>query len=180
MDIANITNRTITPPVQRSAAKANRGNFAAQPQEAYGVSGNNGATPIISPLLQLRLDHENWKGQQEPQVLPESQGRTEENMNYLAQRYAGSLTMFQKMEALDTMREMGILTREQWNSFYGELTLKSVPAGRATIRGEEFAEGANDAFSRAMAQQEIELYRLSPLAKAETLEDLFAWTKDLF
>lgn len=179
MDIASITNRTITPSVQRSAAKAGKSDFAAQPKSAYGVSGTNGATPIISPLLQLRLDYDNWKGQQEPQVLPESQGRTEENMNYLAQRYSGTLTMFQKIEALDTMFDMGILTAERRNSFYGNLTLRNFSAGQATIRSEAFEEAADDAFSRAMGQQETELYRLSPLARSETLEDLFAWAEDL-
>lgn len=179
MDIASITNRTITPPARRSAAKASKSGFATRPKSAYGVSGTNGATPIISPLLQLRLDYDNWKKQQEPQVLPESQGRTEENMNYLARRYSGSLTMFQKIEALDTMFDMGILTVEQRNTFYGDLTLKNFSAGQATIRSKAFAEAADDAFSRAMAQQEIDLYRLSPLAKSETLKDLFAWTEEL-
>lgn len=176
MDIANVTSINISQPVQRSAAKANKSNFAAQQQSAYGVSGSNGATPIISPLLQLHLDYENWKSQQEPQVLPESQGRTEENMNYLAQRYFGPLTIFQKMEALDTMFDMGILTTEQRSSFYGESKLINFSTG---LRSELLAEGMNDSFASMRAQQEIELYRLSPLAKSETLEDLFSWADGL-
>jgi len=180
MDIANVTNIINVKsgqPVRRSAAKADRNAFAAQPKSAYGVSGSSGAEPIVSPLLRLRLDYDNWKGTQEPQTLPNSRGRTEENMNYLAQRYSGPLTMFQKIEALDTMFDMGILTTEQRSAFYGDLAFRNFTAGEASVRGGPLEE---DAFSSAMAQQERELYRLSPLAKSETLEDMFSWLDDSF
>lgn len=41
-------------------------------------------------------------------------------MAYLRERYSGDLTMFRKIEALDTMFDMGIITREQ-RSFFTEL-----------------------------------------------------------
>lgn len=169
MDIASITSRTISPPVGRNAAGANKTDFSAQAQSKR-TSSSGRMEMRLSPYVQLRVDYQNWKDQQEPQVLPGSQGRTEENMNYLAQRYSGTLTMFQKMEALDTMSEMGILTTDQWNAFYGA-KLVNFTVG---IRSEPLTEGRS-----RMEQDEIELYRLSPLARSETLEDLFAWAEDL-
>jgi len=163
-------------PVRPTAPRADKSStFTGQAQNYYGISGSGGGVPIVSPLLRLSLDYNNWKETQPPQALPGSQGRTEENLAYLRERYAGSLTMFRKMEALDTMFDMGIITAEQRRAFYGEMETKTLSAGQAGFRGGELEDGVSTSFSDRMARQEQELYRLSPLAKSETLDDLFSW-----
>lgn len=65
------------------------------------------------PKLQIWIDYQEWKGQQPARKLPASHGATDENMAYLRENYAGELSMFQRIEAVDTMREMGIITEDQ-------------------------------------------------------------------
>ena len=73
----------------------------------------------LSPQLQLWHDYKEWKSQQPERVLPDSQGATEENLAYLLENFSGELSLFQCMEVVDTMREMGILTKEQMYAAWG-------------------------------------------------------------
>lgn len=173
MDIINSVRASAYQPVRSAALRtAKESTFTEQARSYYGVSGSGGGTPIVSPLLRLSLDYNKWKETQPPQTLPDSQGPTEENLAYLRERYAGSLTIFRKMEALDTMFDMGIITREQRNSFFGstELTSFNVGIQSGPLEG-DFGGSLQD----KMAHEEQNLYRLSPLAKSETLDDLFSW-----
>lgn len=65
------------------------------------------------PEIQIWVDYKDWKAQQPPRKLPESKGITEENIAYLKANFSGELSLFQRIEAVDTMREMSILSREQ-------------------------------------------------------------------
>lgn len=65
------------------------------------------------PEIQIWVDYKDWKAQQPPRKLPESKGVTEENIAYLKANFSGELSLFQRIEAVDTMREMGMLSREQ-------------------------------------------------------------------
>ena len=61
------------------------------------------------PEIQIWVDYKDWKAQQPPRKLPESKGVTEENIAYLKANFSGELSLFQRIEAVDTMREMGML-----------------------------------------------------------------------
>ena len=70
------------------------------------------------PKAQIWSDYQAWKSQQPKRVLPDSQGATEENLTYLLEHFTedkrtGEFSLFQRIEVLDTMREMGILTHEE-------------------------------------------------------------------
>lgn len=80
--------------------------------------------------------------------------------------------MFRKIEALDAMFDMGIITLEQCNSFYGTAELTSF---NVEIRNDPLKDDFSGSFQDKMAQEEQNLYRLSPLAKSETLDGLFSW-----
>ena len=76
------------------------------------------------PKLQLWADYQAWKSQQPPRQLPDSKGATEENLAYLLENFTGDektgeLSLFQRMEMIDTMREMGIITEEQMKDCLG-------------------------------------------------------------
>ena len=77
------------------------------------VKSVTGGNCFSSPGSQLLLDYEDWKKTQPPRQLPGSKGMTEENIAYLKENYSGRLTMFGKIDALDTMVEMGILTEKE-------------------------------------------------------------------
>lgn len=65
------------------------------------------------PKKQLMNDYYEWKKTQPPQRLPGSEGKTEENLAYLRQHFSGKkLSVFEKIYALDTMREMGMITED--------------------------------------------------------------------
>ncbi len=66
-----------------------------------------------NPALQILSDYQAWKAQQPPRQLPGSQGATEENKAYLRAHFSGKLDLFQRLDAADTMVEMGILSRDQ-------------------------------------------------------------------
>ena len=76
------------------------------------------------PKLQLWNDYQAWKSQQPKRVLPDSKGATEENLAYLLKNFAGDektgeLSLFQRMEMIETMREMGIISEEQMKDCFG-------------------------------------------------------------
>ncbi len=80
-----------------------------------------------SPGMQLIMDYDDWKQTQPPRQLPNSKGLTEENLAYLKEHFSGNLTMFGKIDALDTMVEMGIITeRQKLEAVVGPMELETV------------------------------------------------------
>lgn len=91
------------------------------------VKAVTGGSTYTSPGLQLLEDYDDWKQTQPPRQLPGSKGLTEENIAYLRENYSGDLTMFGKIDALDTMVEMGIITeREKLEAVMGKMELETV------------------------------------------------------
>ncbi len=88
------------------------------------VKSVTGGSNYTSPGAQLISDYEDWKKTQPPRELPGSKGLTEENIAYLKENYSGTLSMFGKIDALDTMVEMGIITeREKLEAAMGKREL---------------------------------------------------------
>ena len=79
-----------------------------------------------NPSQQILSDYEAWKATQPPRQLPGSQGATEENKAYLRAHFSGKLDLFQRLDAADTMVEMGILSRDQM--------LESLGLGKCQLR----------------------------------------------
>ena len=76
------------------------------------------------PKLQLWADYQAWKSQQQSRMLPDSYGVTEENIAYLLENFVGDektgeLSLYQRMDMIDTMREMGIISEEQMKDCLG-------------------------------------------------------------
>lgn len=91
------------------------------------VKSVTGGTNYTSPGGQLISDYADWKKTQPPRQLPGSKGLTEENIAYLRENYSGNPTMFGKIDALDTMVEMGIITeREKLEAVMGKMELETV------------------------------------------------------
>ena len=91
------------------------------------VKSVTGGTTYSGPGVQLLSDYNSWKGTQPPRTLPGSKGMTDENIAYLKEHFSGSLSMFEKVDALDTMVEMGILTeKEKIEAVMGPIELVAV------------------------------------------------------
>jgi len=120
------------------------------------------------PKLQIWADYKEWKAQQPPRKLPESQGATEENIAYLRENFTGELSLFQRIEAVDTMREMGMITEDQMMNTlgFGVFTLYTLDTSKLII-----CEGAagNDKY---LYEWNI-FFRDAPLMKANGLDALF-------
>ena len=71
------------------------------------------------PKRQILADYCDWKAQQPTRFLPKSQGATEENLTYLRAHFSGKLDLFQRIDAVETMHEMGMLTEEQMLNYLG-------------------------------------------------------------
>ncbi len=73
----------------------------------------------VTPKEQVLADYRDWKAHQPPRVLPESKGPTEENLSYLRSHFSSTLSLFERVDALDTMCEMGILSEDQMLNYLG-------------------------------------------------------------
>lgn len=70
----------------------------------------------LSPYVRLMQQYDRWKAQlpeEEAAALPDSTGLTEENIAYLRDRYSGELTWMEREDALNTMKQMGIINDQQ-------------------------------------------------------------------
>lgn len=74
---------------------------------------------LPSVYMQFVEDYKAWKTRQPVEPLPDSLGWTEENLAFLQERYSGSLSSFEIYDALETMREMGILSEKAENCATG-------------------------------------------------------------
>ncbi len=121
------------------------------------------------PSQQILSDYEAWKAQQPPRNLPGSQGATEENKAYLREHYSGRLSLFERLDAADTMVEMGILSREQMLEALGmgKLQLRAIDKNTPLIRsmGPVGHDSRFDAWS--------DFFYAAPLMQADTLSRLF-------
>lgn len=122
-----------------------------------------------NPGLQVLQDYEAWKAQQPPRNLPGSQGATEENRAYLREHYSGRLDLFQRIDAADTMVEMGILSRDQMleSLGLGKFMLRSVSLDGPAIvcTGPVGHDPRFDAWT--------EFFSHAPVMRANTLDLLF-------
>ena len=129
------------------------------------------------PNFQIWFDYMEWKRQQPERVLPDSQGATEENLAYLLENFSGELSLFQRIEAVDTMREMGIITKEQMYSALG-LDFTLVAAPKSCIEVTELESGGNinssvSAHPLMDARYLDEIFEiLDRLLRGDTAEDL--------
>ena len=97
----------------------------------------------VDPHFEILFQYTQWKKQQPERVLPDSQGATEENLAYLLENFSGELSPFQCIDVVDTMYEMGILTKEQMYAAYGiDITLVKIDPNCAVV-GRPLESGRN-------------------------------------
>ena len=135
--------------------------FAEMVRSVTGETGH-----CVSPGAQLLWDYKDWKAAQPPRQLPSSKGATQENIAYLKEHFSGSLSLFQKVDALDTMVEMGILTeKEMLEAVMGPITLE-------TVDKEKMVVAVPVGSARYMPQWDS-FFTSGAFAQADGLEELF-------
>lgn len=78
-----------------------------------GAPWQNARKMELSPYLKLLCSYDAWKAKQPPRDLPDSWGPTEENLAYLKEHYSGDLSWEERVDALETMEQMGVITEDQ-------------------------------------------------------------------
>ena len=127
------------------------------------------------PKAQIWSDYQAWKSQQPKRVLPDSKGATEENLTYVLEHFTGDkktgeLSLFQRIEVLDTMREMGILTQEEMMNVLGLGKSGLVIGGKIGDPPKGVYLGLGDDYQ--MHEWSNVLHHL-PLSRMNNLNDLF-------
>lgn len=129
----------------------------------------------LSAYCRLMDSYQWWKGQQPPQEIPDSKGLTEENIAYLRERYSGSLSWEERVDALEAMEEMGIITREQKDDAMGggpiriqlieqpDGSLKAANEPEIVVDETTFAHNWNIAFKK------------KPFAQFTDIESILSW-----
>ena len=148
----------------------------------------NGMYQYGSRLMTLEEDYKAWKSTQAPLELPAESCTEEEKLTWMREHYSGELGPYELVDAIESMHDLGLMDRYEWNSVYGRsLTIitdvQSIPItdengeqryiitdprllGIREVPPDEPPWGFDDHFDRA------------PLHKLHTLQDLENWLKE--
>ena len=133
-------------------------------------SANSGLIHMeLSDTLKLLKAWDQWKAQQPPRELPDSYGPTEENIAWLKEHYSGDLSWEERLDALNTAMDMGVITRDQRNDAMGWHLTQEDP--------HKFAEAEYERYC-AYGPQEADwdtCFKGTIASGFKTGDDLFAW-----
>ena len=149
--------------------------ISASSKTASG-SANNSVTALVSPAVAYSMAYNEWCKNREPLNVPSTDGWTEENIQYLKNRYHGELSVFEWNEALDAMREMGCLTLEEWQKAIGaDKGWVVCDAGETTCVTGRLEEGGYSRYPWLGALSGdfwAEALKALPIGKVNTLDEL--------
>ena len=123
---------------------------------------------LDSVYMQFKDDYWAWRAQRPEAVLPDSQGWTEENLAFLQERYTGDLSAFEIYDALDTMKELGILSEK------GLRCAEGITMIRLDIKGGVFQTSVDPDSDAAW----LHGFDEAPMVGFRSLDDILSWAKD--
>ena len=126
----------------------------------------------LSAYVKLMDRYRVWKAQQPPRELPDSHGPTAENIAYLKEHYSGELSWEERVDALETMKQMGVITQDQRNAAMG--------GGLVCV--DLTKDDLGDVISANMRSfsQDLDTYFCKePIGSFKTADDLFSWLDNL-
>ena len=137
----------------------------------------------LSPYVRLMQQYDRWKAQlpeDEAAVLPDSTGLTEENIAYLKGRYSGELTWMEREDALNTMKQMGIINDQQKFSAHNSGGWVCLAVGSEAQREAEM-EKLRQHFHRhdPMERDWNVLFEDTPISGFCTIDDILSWVERL-
>ena len=134
-----------------------------------------------SPFMRLLEQYDRYRAQRAEQYdLPDSYGRTEENLAWLKERYSGELTWMEREEALDTLARMGIISNVQ------RFTAHQEPGLKFEVKG-TFEEQQAELLRLIHSYDQIDplerdwnvLFEGTPIAKFNSIDDILKWVDEL-
>ncbi len=135
-------------------------------------------TARLSNSARAWAEYSKWRMSRDPINIPNTDGWNDENLQYLRDRYPGALSAFERVEALQTMANMGCITPEQYQKAVG--TYDSIvveDAGAATCRSGPLEEDRLDPYTLLSALSSVDwetMIAATLVGKAHSLDDLFA------
>lgn len=120
------------------------------------------------PKKQLMEDYYAWKAQQPQRYLPASKGDTQENRDYLRRHFSGQLSVMERIYALDTMREMGMITQQEMLETIG------VGNGLSVISMDDPVIFCQPARLDPTISKWNEFFRHANISRCPTLDKLFS------
>jgi hypothetical protein len=123
---------------------------------------------LDSVYMQFMEDYRAWKAGQPEAALPDSQGWTEENLAFLRERYTGDLSAFEIYDALDTMKQLGILSEKGLRCAEGT-TLIAIDMKAGIV---ETSAGPDSKAAWLHGFDE------APMVGFRNLEDILSWARD--
>lgn len=131
------------------------------------------ATTHISPTW---LDYRDWQETREPIEVPSENGWTAENIQYLKDRYPGELSMFERVEALQSMLKMKCITPEEYQKAIGSDANMVVEDATVATCVSGPLEGRGCQLPPHLRTVEVDWYKVwstLPINEANSLEKLF-------
>ncbi len=123
---------------------------------------------LDSAYMQFRDDYRNWKAKQPETILPDSQGWTDENLEFLREHYTGDLSAFEIYDALETMQKMGILGEKGKRCAVGSCEV------RMNMKGGAYETNVNLNSKAAW----LHGFDEAPMVGFHSLEDIMSWVKE--
>ena len=125
---------------------------------------------LDSVYMQFKDDYRAWKARQPEAVLPGSQGWTEENLAFLREHYTGDLSAFEIYDALNTMKELGILSEKGLRCAEGTTMIRL----DMDLDGGVFQTSVDPDSKAAW----LHGFDEAPMVGFRGLEDILSWAKD--
>ena len=148
---------------------------------APGAVWQDGGIHMLSPYCQLMDRYDAWKAQQPAQILPDSWGATEENLAYLKAHYTGDLSWEERVDALETMEQLGVITHDQKYDALGSQTRTlNINDWDHTVKViAEDMKKAMEEYSAYLNGGWDACFQDRPIGTFKTADDLFSWLDDL-
>lgn len=124
---------------------------------------------LESVYLQFMSDYREWKARRTEEELPESKGRTEENLAFLRERYAGDdLSAYEIYDALDAMKKMGIISEKAANCAAGSYMVRvDLKSGIYQTNADPDSRGAW-----------LHGFDEAPMIGFHSLDDMLSWAEE--
>lgn len=148
-------------------------------RDGYGTLFYGAATPYVRFMEQ----YDRWKAQtseEETAALPDSVGLTEENIAYLKDRYSGDLTWMEREDALNTMKQMGIINDQQKFSAHNSGGWVCLAVGSEAQREAEMEKLRQHVHRYDPLERDWNvLLEDTPISGFCTIDDILSWVERL-
>lgn len=134
-------------------------------------ANEDGTYSVVSRFMAMMEDYEQWKSEQPDATLPQPLGSEEANYAWLRERFPGELDAFGVIDAIESMRSMGLLSREQRNSIYSiEFTFVRMTEVVSPMQIQP----------AGYKPQWLDSFESAPFINFHSLQDIVDWLKGYF